>query len=186
MIKSVHPVSFKGYIPVNYYAKNPKNDKYVPVIRTENIRKCQSFVVRNLNGTAKKMRNDDFIHFYRNYDPDYRKLPQVHSVYDKDSPTVYLVSGRDVDTIKELAKPIGRAKGEALDRLGHSKSFEAQIASNDFFKNVKQFLKNSCRRLKSQDNKNLSLRVYFDPNYNTKDKLVGFTFVKAEFIKDEK
>ena len=63
-INSISSISFKGYVPVRYMAKNPKNDKYVPVIKNENIRKCQSFVVRNLNGTAKNMRNDDFVNFY--------------------------------------------------------------------------------------------------------------------------
>lgn len=186
MIKGVQQVSFRGYIPVHYYAKNPENGKYVPVIKDENIKKCQSFVVRNLNGTAKNMRNDEFVNFYRSYDSDYRKNPQVHSVYDRDNPVVYMVSGDDVDVVKEFAKPIGRAKGEAIDKLGHSKSFEAKAASKDFFRNVKYFLKTKCRRLKSKDNKNLSLRVYFDPKYNRKDNLVGFDFVNARFIEEEK
>ena len=185
MIKSVQQVSFRGYVPVHYYAKNPENGKYVPVIKNENIRKCQSFIVRNLNGTAKNMRNDEFVHFYRGYDADYRKNPQVHSVYDKDSPVVYMVTGDDVNVVKELAKPIGIAKGEAIEKLGHSKSFEAKVASKDFFRNVKYFLNSRCRRLKSQDNKNLSLNVYFNPKYNRKNNLVGFDFVNARFVKEE-
>ena len=186
MIKSVQQISFRSYIPIHYYAKNPKTDKYVPVIRNENIKKCHSFVVRNLNGTAKNMKNDEFVAFYRNYDYDYRRTPKVHSVYDRDNPIVYLISGQDVDTVRELAKPIGKAKSEAVDRLGHSKSFEAQIASNDFFRNVKHFLRTSCRRLKSKDNKNLSLNVFFDPKYNKKNKLVGFNYVGASFTEDKK
>ena len=186
MIKSVQQVSFRGYVPVHYYAKNPKTDNYVPVIRIENIKKCHSFVVRNLNGTAKNMKNDEFVNFYRSYDEDYRKNPKVHSVYDKDSPVVYLVSGKDVDTVRELAKPVGKAKSEAVEILGHSKSFEAQMASKNFFRNVKHFLKTTCRRLKSKDRKNLSLNVFFVPQYNKKDKLVGFNYVGANFTEDNK
>ena len=186
MIKSVQQISFRGYVPVHYYAKNPKTDKYVPVIKNENIKKCHSFVVRNLNGTAKNMKNDEFVNFYRNYDSDYRRNPKVHSIYDKDSPIVYLVSGNDVDTVRELAKPVGKAKSESIERLGHSKSFEAQMASNDFFKNVKEFIKYNCNRLKSSDKHNLTLRVFFSPKYNRKDKLIGFTFQNAVFTKDEK
>ncbi len=185
MINNFKGISFKSYIPVSYYAKNPVNGEYVPVIKRENIRKCQGFVVRNLNGTAKRNKNEKFVDFYRTHDADYRANPQVQSVYDNNSPVVYMVSGKDVDTVTEFAKPVGKAKSESIDLIGHSNSFETRKAASDFFRNVKSFLTKSCRRLKSDDNKNLSLRVYFDPKYNTKDKLVGFDFVNARFIKEE-
>ena len=47
-------ISFKGCIPVEFYAKNPKTNKYIPIVKDENIKKCQRFVVRNLNKTLKK------------------------------------------------------------------------------------------------------------------------------------
>ena len=36
-MSNISPVSFKAYIPVRYMAKNPNNDKYVPVLKNENI-----------------------------------------------------------------------------------------------------------------------------------------------------
>ncbi len=185
MIKNVSNVSFKGYVPVRYYAKNPATGKYSPVVKNENIKKCNSFVVRNLNGTLKKNKNEDFVDFFRSHDSDYRRLPVVHSVYDQNAPVVYLITGKDADTVREMAKPIGRAKGEALDKTGCSKSFEVSNASNDFFRNVKAFMKNGCRRLKSEEGDNLSLRVYFDPKYNKKNNLTGFDFVNARFLTEE-
>lgn len=185
MIKSVPQVSFKGYVPVTYYAKNPENGKFVPVVKSENMRKCQSFVVRNLNGTAKSMKNDDFVSLFRQYDSDYRRNPVVHSVYDKDKPVVYLVTGNDVATIQEMGKSVGIAKRESIDKVGHSKSFEAKSASRDYFRNVKSFLDRGCRRLRSADNNKLSLQVFFEPQYNRKNNFTGFNYLGAKFVEEK-
>ncbi len=185
-INNIKTPSFKAYIPVTYYAKHPDKNEYVPIVKNENIKKCQGFVVRNLNGTAKNLKNDKFIKFYRDYDSDYRRNPKVMSVYDKDSPLVYMVTGRDVDVVKNMAKPVGIAKGQSIDRCGRSKSFESANAAKNYFSNVKSFLRSSCRRLKSNDGQNLSLRVYFDPKYGVRSqKLQGFDFVNAIFVKEE-
>ncbi len=184
-MKSVQKISFNGYVPIGYYAKNPETNRYSRVVQDKNIRKCQSFIVRNLNGTAKNMKDEDFVDFYRAYDRDYAINPLVRSVYDKDRPVVYLVTGKDVNYVDKLAKPIGIAKGEAMDRYGSSKSFESISESNTFFRKVKEFFKNKCQRLKSDDGQNLSLKVYFDPKYNKKNNLVGFNFVNARFVNEE-
>ena len=76
-------LSFKANIPVFFYAKNPANNKYVPVMKNENIRKCQSFVARNLNGTAKNCKDDGFVEFYKMHDNDYANRPEIHSVYQQ-------------------------------------------------------------------------------------------------------
>ena len=185
MINSIQQTSFKGYVPVTYYAKSPETGKYVPVVTKENIRKCQSFVTRNLNGTAKNLRDDEFVEFYKSYDSDYRRCPKVHSVYDKNSPQVFMVTGRDADIVDEIAKPVGRAKGDAMDKLGHSKSFEASNASRSYFRNVELFLKNGCKRLKDKDGNNLSLKLFFNPRYTKKGDLNGFDFVDARFMCEE-
>lgn len=184
-MQSVQNISFKAYVPVTYYAKNPATNKYVPVTKEENIRKCQSFVVRNLNGTAKNMKNDKFVEFYKSFDSDYAKVPKVRSVYDKDYPQVFMVTGRDVDFVDEMAKPVGKAKGDAMDRLGHSKSFEAANATRSYFREVKDFLKYRCPRLKNDEGQKLSLRLYFDPKYNKKGDLKGFDFVNAGFTAEK-
>ena len=46
-------ISFKGYMPVEFYARHPRTGYYVPVLKKENIRKCQRFVINNLNNPNK-------------------------------------------------------------------------------------------------------------------------------------
>ena len=186
MISSVQSPSFKGYVPIEFYAKNPDSGKYVPILKKENIKKCQSFVVRNLNHTAKNNKNEKFVDFYKKYDRDYARTQSVHSVYDPQSPLVYLVTGSDVDKVKEMAKPIGKAKAEAVDLTGRSSSFEVFQAGKNYFDDVMRFIKRSCRRVKSTEGEPLSLRMYFDPKYGKRSgKLQGFEFVNARFIKSE-
>ena len=188
MISSVQTPSFKGYVPIQFYAKNPANGKYGPVQKRENIKRCQGFVVRNLNGTAKTNKNEDFVNFYKQYDKYYKTVPIVHSVYDHENPIVYMVTGSDVDKVREMAKPIGKAKADSLDTFGHTKAFEVAQAGRDYYREVQHFIKHSCNCLKSDDGQNLMLRVYFDPVYGKrgkqKGKLQGFDFVHARFIKN--
>ncbi len=174
--------SFKGYIPVSYYAKNPKNNEYVPVIKNENIRKCNGFVVRNLNGTAKSNINPAFVDKFKAYDKDYAFLQVVRSVYDDKSPTVYLITGKDVDTVNAIAKPVGIAKREACEMTGKSKSFESGMAVNTFFKQIKNFINYNCRRIKDREGQPLSLNVYFNPEYTKSNSLKGFKYSHCEYV----
>ena len=176
--------SFKGYIPVKYYAKNPSTNEYVPVLKQENIRKCHSFVVRNLNGTAKKMKNDEFVKLYKSHDRDYALEPKVHSIYSKNEPVVYIVSGDDAYYVNELAKPLGISKSESLNQYGSTKTTSSYNAAKEFYSNVKSFLNRQCTRLKSQNNKDLTLKVYFNPKYTRNNDLKGFEFVKAKFTEE--
>lgn len=183
-INSVQNPSFKAYIPVTYYAKNPANDKYVRVFKPQNIKKCQSFVVRNLNGTAKNMRNDDFVDFYSQFDKDYREQKTVRSVYDNENAAVIMITGRDVNAVTNMAKPIGIAKSEAIERTGSPDSAETEFATKDYFEQIKSFLKYSCKQVKNNYGEKLSLRVYFDPKYKKDGTLKGFDFVNARMVSE--
>lgn len=175
------PVNFTGYVPVYHYAKNPANGKYTPVLKKPNIKKCQSFVVRNLNGSAKNMKNDAFVKFYEKYDDDYRNCRKVKSIYDNDSPTVYLLTGRDAENADLMAKPIGRAKGKAKAETGKSDSVESKNACNRYYDDIKDYIKNSCKRLKNAKGQDLSLHLFYEPKYNKKQEIKGFKFVNAGF-----
>lgn len=185
MISSVQSPAFKGYVPVQFFAKNPANGKYGPVQKRDNIKKCQSFVVRNLNGTAKNNKNENFVDFYKQYDSDYRSVRAVHSVYDDNRPIVHMITGKDVDKVREMAKPIGKAKADSLDAFGHTGSFEVYQTGRDYYRDVHNFIKHSCKRLKSDNDQNLTLRVYFDPVYGKKGQFKGFNFVNARFIEEQ-
>ena len=184
MINKISPCSFKSYIPVTYYAKTPNENEYSQVISKDNMRKCQSFVVRNLNGTAKNMRCPEFVNMYKSYDKGYAYNPVVHSIYDKETPVVYMVTGNDVDAVQSYAKNVGKMKSESIARIGESRSYESRKAANDYFRNVKNFMKNRCRRVQNADNENLSLRVYFDTELTRTGNIKGFNFANARFVKD--
>lgn len=183
-ITSINTESFKGYVPVVYYAKNPDDNRWYPVKRKENIRKCQSKVVRNLNGSLKKNKNEDFVDYYKSYDKDYKRNPVVRSVYSRLTPTVYMVSGKDVDVIDDFGKGVGIAKRESMEAFGHSQSFEARHTADMFFYNVKNYLLNRAHRLKSDNGKDLTLQVFFQPKYTKEHKVKDFEYVNARFVEE--
>ena len=182
-INRTSSLSFKSSIPVYFYAKNPANDQYVPVLKNTNIRKCQNFIVRNLNGNARKKTDFGLINFYSKYDKDYASNPVVHSVYQSRGPMLYMVTGNDVEVVNELARTVGIAKGESKDAFGHSKSFEAQYAAKNYKIKVNNFIKNVCRPVKSGiGGEKLALHLFFTPKYKKKSgELIGFSFATAQF-----
>lgn len=177
-------VSFGGCVPIYYYAKNPATGKYSPVMKKPNITKCQSFVVRNLNGSAKKMKNDAFVKFYEKYDADYRQCRKVKSIYDKESPKVFMLTGKDAENADIMAKPIGKAKGKAKAETGNADSIESKNACNRYYDNIKDYINNSCKRLQNSNGEDLSLHLFYEPQYNKKQELKGFKFVNAGFKTD--
>ena len=184
-IANIKNTNFKGYIPVRFYAKDPETNKVMAIASKEYIKKCQSFVVRNLNGTAKNAKSDEFVNYYSQIDEDYRKFPHVRSIYERNNPVVYMVTGEDINIVNKMAMPIGKAKGQSLDAFGHTHSFEVNMEARVFFTNAKAFLKNNCSRLKdSSDNKNLILNVLFKPKFNKKKEVKGFEFIEAKFTKE--
>lgn len=183
-IKSVQSPAFKAYVPVTYYIKDNETGEYDRVTRPEIMKKCQSFVIRNLNGTAKNMACDRFVNGYSKYDSDYRNDKRATSYYDNENARVLMVTGKDVDAVKQMAKPIGIAKGEAIDRTGKSKSFESRMATRDYFKQLKSFLRTSCRQVHNQNGENLALRVYFIPKYKRDGSISKLNYDCALFTKN--
>lgn len=184
---SINNVSFKAYIPVKYYAKSPTQDGYLPVIKNENLRKCHGFLVSNLNGTARSKTDLNLVNLYRRYDSDYDNVRAVHSIYGFNTPVIYMVTGRDVDVANQMAKPVGIAKGRSMDALGHSKSFEASLASKNYQTKIRQFIDYNCTQVKAKDTKQpLELHMYFNPEYKKRSgDLKGFTFVGASFVETD-
>lgn len=189
-INSINSQSFGAYIPVMYYANGTKNaqttlfeedDPPSRVIGKTNLRKCNGYIVRNLNGTEKKHPAPGLVKYIKKYDRDYRECPQVHSVYDYANSIVYLVTGRDVDTINQMAKPVGIAKGHSMDVLGHSKSFDAKCAAENFVNRTYDFLKRHCRQVKNKKGERLQLHVYYEPKYTKKGNFDKFEFQHAIF-----
>ncbi len=177
-------LNFNGYIPVRYYSREKGEETAFRITSRENIKKCQGYVVRNLNGTLKEQ-NKSFVDFYRAYDKDYGSYPTVRSHYGKNGCDVFLVTGYDADRIGEMAKPIGIAKGDAKAKTGHARSYESRNASRNFFSNVDSYLKNQCQRVRSKKGEKLVLNVLFEPVYNKKNEFKKFKFLNAKFTAEE-
>ena len=182
-LSPVSNLNFKGYIPVRYYAVNKDGKTTSRILSKENLKKCNGRVVRNLNGTIKN-KNEDLINSFKSLDKDYKKDPYVASIYDYNNSTVYLATGCDARRIDEMAKPIGIAKGEAKRKTGKAKSYESSYAANEYFKNVKEYITKRCKRLKSANGENLSLKILFTPKYTREGKLKDFELTDSKFIEE--
>ena len=191
MITSVQSPSFKSCVPVQIYAKHPDTGKYSPLRKknndSKNIRKCQRYIVSNLN-SKQAPKEPGFVGFYSSVDKDYSAVKAAYSYYDDENSKVYMFTGRDVDTVKEMAKPIGLASAQALDLYGNTNSPEVKEAKKNYYKNMKSFVRKNTNFLRSPDGRRLALRVYFDPIFYQKGKNKGnlkdLQFVGARFVYD--
>ena len=174
-------ISFKGCIPVEFYARHPRTGFYVPVLKQENIRKCQSFVVRNLNNPDGKNSNKDFINKYRQIDKDYSKNPIVASVYEKDAPIVHMATGYDAMIIKEMGKNLGKSKKEVFEETGETYSSETRFLARKYFQDARNYIKKMCTRVKDKDGAKLKMSVYFNPIYGYEKKVKKFEYEDVKF-----
>ena len=154
----------------------------MPVVRKNNIRKCQSFVIRNLNGTAKNSKSSEFTNYYKNYDYDYRVDSVARSVYDKNSAVVHMVTGEDVQYIDNFGKALGLSKAESIDRAGTTKTFDVACESKKFYVNALDFIRREAKPLTDKNGENLELQVFFSPKYTKKGILKSFEYVNALFV----
>lgn len=181
MIKNI---SFTGHTRIQFFAQHPRKDVYVPVLKKENIRKCQRFVIQNLNGTAKE-KNQNFINFYKQMDKDYARANCARTVYEENDTRPHLITGSDTDYLVEIGKTLGMAKADAFDRTGKRNSYEEKIAQKQYYEDLHKFLKN-CKKVKDKDGDTVILNVFFKPKYTKSEKLKGFEYVESSFQKTDK
>ncbi|MBQ8635079.1 hypothetical protein IJ425_02880 [bacterium] len=190
-------VSFKGCMPMEFYAKYSRTGTYVPVAKPENVRKCQNFVVRNLNNTAGENRSDSFVKAYKEQDKDYRALPCARSIYDKRAPIItsihdkppaysYLITGYDVETLDTLGKSFGYQKKDIFERTGVKKGRQVTDAKKQYKSGIKDVMDKLCKRVKDKDGDDIVMKVYFTPEFNRKGELLRFKYDEVAFSKQEK
>jgi len=180
MIKNI---SFTGHTRIQFYAQHPKRNIYVPVLKKENIRKCQRFVIQNLNGTAKE-KNQEFINFYKQMDRDYARNNCARTVYEEDDKLPHLITGSDTDYLVEIGKTLGMAKADAFDKTGKRGSYEEKAAQKQYYQDLHKFLKN-CKKVRDKDGDTVFLNVFFKPKYSRTEKLKGFEYVGSAFQKTQ-
>ena len=191
-------ISFTGCIPVEFYAKHPITKKYVPIVKDENINKCQRWVVRNLNNTIQgHNRSDVFINAYKAIDSDYAKNPIVRSHFNKYAPRpktahgaaprcVYLFSGKDVDCINKLGKELGKEKFDIFESTGEKDNSAIRQAQRRFREGVNDLINKICPRVNDGEGHSYVMRVLFKPEYNSKGDLKRFVYQDVFFDKEVK
>ena len=191
-------ISFKGCIPVEFYAKHPITKKYVPIVKDENINKCQNWVVRNLNNTLRGYnKSDTFINAYKAIDPDYAKTPKVRSYFDRYTPRpktahepaprcVYLLTGKDVDSINKIGKELNKTKRDIFEATGKKESAEITQAKRRYRAGVYDLIRRICPRVNDGKGNPYVMRILFTPEYNTKGNLKRFVFQDVFFEHDMK
>lgn len=186
-------ISFKGCIPVVFYAKHPITKRYVPIVKEQNIKKCQYFVVRNLNGTMKgQNKSNVFVSAYKSIDPDYVKAPTVRSFYDKfalmpkdakdsASRSIYLFTGADAGKVDEIGKQLAREKSDIFEATGEKDNPAIKQAKRRYGEEMKKFLNKICSRVNDGNGNSYVMRVLFTPEYNKKGMLKNFKFQDVFF-----
>ena len=189
-------ISFSGCIPVVFYAKHPITKKYIPIVKDANIKKCQSFVVRNLNKSLKEASlNDTFINAYKAIDKDYAQTPVVRSYFDKFAPKpttahekaprcVYLFTGKDVDCINQLGKELGKQKTDIFEATGKKECAEVRQAKRRFRAGMKDLIDRICPRVNDENGAPYVMRVLFTPEYDKKGMFKKFNFHDVFFDYD--
>lgn len=190
-------VSFKGCIPVEFYAKYSKTGSYVPVVKPENVKKCQNFVIRNLNNTAGSNQNDEFVREYKKVDKDYAREKKARGVYNGSAPIIksihdrlpfysYVITGKDADTIEAFGELYGYQKKEIFDRTGSNNNAETQEISREYRNKVKNYVNSTDKRVKDENRNGLVMQVYFTPKFNKKGEIAKFSYDKVAFYPQER
>ena len=154
----------------------------------KSLKNCGGQLVRNLNGTLKKLTLPEFVDLYKAQDKDYRELPKVCTIYDRRSPNTTLISGSDAEKIEENRQKIKLNIYQSKEKYGDYNAFEAKTAKRNYILEAKRYLKSHSTPLKADNGENLTLEAYFKPQYYTKGakkgELKGFSYVNAKFLKD--
>ena len=189
----ISKVSFQGVMPVEFYARNPKTNKYLPVVKPENVQKCQSFVIRNLNGTVTPRTNLDFVTEYMKIDQDYARCPVARTFCDKEAPVVtslqqeipkyvYLITGSDVEYVDEMGRKLSKAKSDIFEKTGRTQGPEIKQAQRTYYDRVKNFVFKKCARVKDGYGDKTVMRVFFEPRYGQKGDLKNFDYKTVSFF----
>lgn len=176
--------SFGASFPIYYYAKD-KAGKVYRVMKPENIKKCNSYIIRNLTGSIKEQ-NNKIIEIFRNFDCEYKISGAVRSVYDKAQSLVYLVTGKkDCEAIKRMGQVLGAIKKESKIRTKTTKTFEVVEAAKNFFRKSISYVRRPDIRKKTKDGKNMVVHAVFDAEYKKNGEVKGFKFSDIRILKED-
>ena len=175
--------AFGASIPIYYYAKGA-NGKVSRVYKKENLKKCHSYIIRNLTGSKKEI-DTNLVNNFKRFDSAYKSSNRVRSLYDDPNGVVYLVTGnKDCNQIKEWASTLGQTKQESLEIAKTTDTFEVKEAARAFFKKALEYVKNPMIRKKNQQGNLMFIKALFDAEYKKNGEIKGFNFSKILFCSE--
>ncbi len=163
------------------------------IITDKNIRKCQRYVIRQLNNAKNlKSKNQELVDTFRfdkrqgteNY--DYSRVPKVRSVYEyaieRAKGFVNIICGKDTERVDALGKEIGKAKHISLVRTGSKKSFETSYTARQYHRRAPEIADEIGIY---KDGKRQAFGVVFDPKYKKNGELKGFEYNRCGYFDEE-
>lgn len=188
MNRDINNTNFGSATHVYFYTNNGKR-----IVQDENIRTCTRYLVRQLN-SAKNLKSknqnlaDTFIYDAKQGigDTDYKQVRKVRSVYEyakeRIKGYVNIITGKDVATVDEWGKEIGKAKSIAKERTGSTDSFETAYSVDRYSKKATQFADNHGIY---KDGKRQAFGVIFEPQYKKNGDLKGFEYVRSGYFNED-
>ena len=191
--KKYNPQFKKAYPVVHWLSET--NGSYAPVVSLELTEKLQRILVGYLNNSSRLKLNlatKEAVSYIREKDFDYKKSNIVRSYYNlkggfnklknQFSPFVYLITGDDVYNFnKEFAKPLGKAKANAMKSGGKLKSAELEIARMDY-KLGGSSIVNDVNKKMYDNGKECALHTKFEIVRGKRSgKIKGFNLVAIKF-----
>ncbi len=174
---------FGASFPIYYYAKD-KAGKVYRVMKPENIKKCNSYIIRNLTGSIKE-KNNKVVELFKNFDSEYKLSGKVRSVYDTAQSLVYLVTGKkDCEAIKKMGQVLGEIKSESIRRTKTTKTFEVIEAAKNFFKKSIMYVRRPDVRKRTKEGENMVVHAVFDAEYKKNGEVKGFKFSDIAILKE--
>ena len=189
MINNYHSPSFKSTTRIYFYTNDGKR-----ILSDSNVRKCERYVVRQLNGAKNlKEKNIDLINTFKfdtnkNVgDKNYFYHPVVRSFYNKlkgqAQGFVNLFSGNDVNKIDSLGKEIGKSKKMSKEIIGSTKSFETSYAIDRYYTNASKLVDSNGIY---KDENRQAFGVIFEPKYKKDGTLKEFKYVRSGYFDENK
>jgi len=188
--------NFKSTYPVIHWVAET-NSSYAPSVSKELTHILQQKLVRSLNKQPDKMK-DGLLNqavlrvknYLANMDNDFKTCAVVRSFYNRNipdkqafEPISYMISGKDVAKFEDdIAKDIGRTKGQAIDALGIPRSAESKAAVALYDIQGLNFVKNYNRRIKDNKGVPYSLHTKFEIVRNKYGNIKDYRLVDARFL----
>ena len=186
-------MNFKSVYPVYHWVAE-KGGKYAPVISEELNGKLQRDLVRYINRSGAKPKNEPTLvkkifDYLLKSDKGFLGENNNRTFYSENGgikdgkvlPFQYLFTGKDVDKFTEaLGKPIGRAI-RATKQAGLSKTAEVDVTKGNYWKQGLSYAKSRAKEFMSRDGVQYALHTKYEVVRGPKSGKPKYKLVDIKF-----